>query len=62
MRKMVTSSNWSEYHMVRIPRDKSSADVMLGTIWRIVRKRRIEEGDIVLLAPLTMKVVKTVKK
>ena len=40
----------------------TSADVMLGTIWRIVRKRRIEEGDIVLLASLTMKVVKTVEQ
>ena len=51
-RKMVVQIA-SKYHV------KTSADVMLGTLWRIVRKRRLKKRYIALLAPLTMKVVKT---
>ena len=50
---MVVRIAQSKYHVTM------SADVMLGTIWRIVRKRRLEEGDNGLMAPLTKKLVKT---
>ena len=50
-RKMVVQLTWLKHHVT------TSADVMLGTMWRVVRKRRLDEGDIALLAPLTMKVV-----
>ena len=51
--KMVVQITQSKYYMT------TSADIMLGTIWRIVRKRRLEEGDNGLMAPLTKKLVKT---
>ena len=44
----------SKYHVT------TSRDVMLGTIWRIVRNRRLQKGDITLPGLLTVKVEKTV--
>ena len=45
-RKIFVQIARSKYHVT------TSADVTLGTIWRIVRKKRLEEGDNALLAPL----------
>jgi len=60
-RKMAFKSRGPKYHVT------IACDVNLGTqtsspIWRKERKRRQEEGDIALLAPLTVGVVKNKRK
>ena len=54
-----SAESWTILTRKMVVHVTTSADIMLGTIWRIMRKRRLEEGDNALLAPLTMKVGKT---
>ena len=53
---MVVQIAQSKHHVTTSP------DLMLGTTWQIIRKRRLEEGDITSLATPRMKVIKTVGK